>query len=890
MAVAAERLRRQLELEEEAVGVTRTEYFSTVAKLKKNGHGSTTGTGRDLLYSIIAPLHEAIIERIAEHKRGRVSLCNKFIASLPAEHTAFITAKNLIDGALAEDTLSSRAAALGSDLVDQANALKLQQFESGAHEAMEHRLRQAPTELLKKKVKKAFFEKWYREQIDPVELDKAERVRTGLVLLHIASGVAGKYIQTTPYKPRGKQHTTNKIQITDEFMRESKSREELRSLFSPKWPISVVPPRDWESIAGGVYYSEELRSRTRFIRSWNNRYLKQMHRRMHEYPQMFTAVNTAQQTAWRVNRNVLAVLQEALELGGGKRFALPIIDRKELPPLEGLSPSSKAFQDAQRARGEMISRFTHLQGTVTMAEKHLEDPELYFGYALDTRGRGYPVYGGRYLSPQGDDISKSLLEFAHGEALGSPDGIDWLLYGAASVYGIDKVSRAERVAWAEAHAEVMAACANDPFSSENRNFWTAADKPWSFLAFCFEVRGALEEGEEHVSHISIPQDGCQNALQHVAGMLRDRDLALRTSVISDGSGRPRDLYQDIADRANAILSAMTGDRRSVAELMALGEEVRKMLSDKDEESKLWAERMREVDQALLPKLLAGQIDRSMTKRPVMTCTYDVSTFTRKEQISDAIDSNIAKQGEAYCIVDDLRWRASLFLEPVIHEATCSIITAAFIYLGWLKDLVDVVTSRPACSRCERCGKTVCKCECAVTSEVQRKARRLQCNCKRGVRGMEWVTPLGFPVYHDKQTREIKRVSTIVGTHKVSASFAESTGRVDRKRVRTGMAANFTHSFDAAMLWDVVLRMNSGEESCPLALIHDSFGTLPSRSTRLAQELRESYVWLYSKNRLEELLEYTARRLEPHERELLPELPAMGELQVKQALESEYIFS
>ncbi len=886
MAIEVYRIKRQLELEKEAVGVTREEYFSMVAKLKKNGHGSTTGTGRDLLYSIITPLHEAIVERISEHGRGRVSLCNRFIASLPAEYTAFITAKNLIDGALAEDNLSSRAAALGNDLVDQANAIKLQEFESGAHEALEHRLRQAPTELLKKKVKKAFFDKWYRDQIDPVELEKSERVRTGLVLLHIASSIAGKYIKTTPYKPRGKQHTTNRIQITEEFMAESKSREELRSLFSPKWPISVVPPRDWESLSGGVYYSEELRARALFVRSWDKRYLRKMHRRMGEYPQMFAAVNEAQKTAWRVNRNILGVLQEALELGGGKRFALPVIDRKELPPIAGLSPNSKAFQDAQRARGEMISRFTHLQGTVTMAEKHVEDPELYFGYALDTRGRGYPVYGGRYLSPQGDDISKSLLEFAHGEALGSPDGVDWLLYGAASVYGIDKVSRAERIVWAEEHAELMAACATDPFSSENRNFWTAADKPWSFLAFCFEVRGALQDGEAHVSHISIPQDGCQNALQHVAGMLRNKDLAIRTSVISDGSGKPRDLYQDIADRANEILSGMTGDKRSIEELLTLSREIQKQLSDKDENSKLWAGRRQEISKALLPKLLAGNIDRSMTKRPVMTCTYDVSTFTRKEQISEAIDTNIEKKGGEFCIDDELRWGASLFLEPIIHNATCDIITAAFVYLKWLKEVADVMTSKPACSRCEKCGKTVCKCECEATSEVQRKARRLQCNCRSGVRGMEWVTPLGFPVIHDKQTREIKRVNTIVGTHKVSASYAEDTGRVDRKRVRTGMAANFTHSYDATMLWYVVLQL----AGIPLALIHDSFGTLPSRSSQLALELRKAYVWLYSKNRLSELLEYTANRLELHERELLPELPEMGELEVEQALESEYIFS
>lgn len=886
------RIIRQIEVERKSIDISAAAYVTGQRKLKASGHGSSSDIGRDFVTSIVEPLTERIITEIAERGRGRITLATKFIASLPPMTLAYIAARHLIDGALSGDLVAKRASLLGDDLIDQVNAIKLQEHESGAYEAMIRRMNRAPSEHLRKTVCKAFTARWYKDQIDPVDLSAADRVKAGLIMLHLASLSAAQWVEKVPHRSAGKKHTAHRLQITPTFMEEMSKREELRSLFSPQFPIFLSPPRDWTSVFSGCYYTPELNKRCKLIRSWNYDYLREINDRVSEFPQMLAGINAAQKTAWRINTNILDVIEECLRLGGGDKWALPIIDKHQLPKLKGLSPNSHEFKRAQKIRCELISRNIQMQGIVNAARTHTEEPEIYFGYAVDTRGRGYPVYGGRYLSPHGCDLAKGLLEYSTGEAIGGQEGVDWLFYGAANAYGVDKVSRAERIKWGEDNSELMAAIANDPYRSEHRAFWTAADSPWQFLAFCFEVRGLLQDYGQHITRINVAQDGCQNALQHVAAMLRDSDLAMRCSVINDGSGCPRDLYQDVADTANAIIAtnAQT-DPRPTSELVALGEEIRKKILDKERtDSNKWIPRLGEVDRALMPRLLAGAVDRSMTKRPVMTCTYDVSNFTRKEQISDAIIKNMSKYGEAYPIHDGLRWRAAMYLEPVIFAATLQTIPAAFRYLDWLKEVANLVTAHPDCSTCPTCGKAQCKCECPLPSSLARKKQHVTCRCHTGVSGMEWITPLGFPVLHRKYNRDVMRIDTVIGSHRLQTSFSIDTGRIDRVKMRQGVAANFTHSYDAAMLWDVAARMRGA----PLALVHDSFGTLPTQSTRLAKELRESFVRLYSYNRLEQFRANAIAQLRRNGREdltsVVPPLPDMGDLHIEDALQSEYIFS
>ena len=124
-----------------------------------------------------------------------------------------------------------------------------------------------------------------------------------------------------------------------------------------------------------------------------------------------------------------------------------------------------------------------------MAEKFADEPEIYFPWALDWRGRLYPVPG--LVNPQADDLGKAMLEFAVGKPLGER-GAYWLAIQLANKFGNDKVSFDDRIAWVRDHEAEILDSAKHPL--DGRRFWIQADDPWQFLAACFEWAGYKEQG------------------------------------------------------------------------------------------------------------------------------------------------------------------------------------------------------------------------------------------------------------------------------------------------------------------------------------------------------------------------------------------------------------
>ena len=155
--------------------------------------------------------------------------------------------------------------------------------------------------------------------------------------------------------------------------------------------------------------------------------------------------------------------------------------------------------------------------------KFSEYEKFFFVYQMDFRGRKYVTSS--FLSPQGPDYARAKLEFGDGKPLGDR-GRYWLAVHGANVFGYDKVSFDDRVAWVEENEESILAYARDPFQARE---WTEADKPWCFLAFCHEWKRTVVDGG--VSYLPVSLDGSNNGLQHLSAMLRDtRGVWQRTCV------------------------------------------------------------------------------------------------------------------------------------------------------------------------------------------------------------------------------------------------------------------------------------------------------------------------------------------------------------------------
>src|SRR5437867_10975057 len=209
-----------------------------------------------------------------------------------------------------------------------------------------------------------------------------------------------------------------------------------------------------------------------------------------------------------------------------------------------------------------------------------DEPQFYFPYQLDHRGRAYPVP--QLVNPQADDIGRSLLEFAEGKPLGER-GAYWLAIHIANCYWKkNKVSFDERLAWVHQHEQEIMAFADDPLCFPR--FWDEADKPWTFLAACKEWKRYREEGPNFRSHLPVSMDGTANVYQHLTAMGSDPIGGRASNLVP--ADEPEDIYQEVADH---VSRRVTRDAENAGE------------NDRDP-----------------ARQLLGKIDRSVVKHATMT--------------------------------------------------------------------------------------------------------------------------------------------------------------------------------------------------------------------------------------------------------------------------------
>jgi DNA-directed RNA polymerase len=279
---------------------------------------------------------------------------------------------------------------------------------------------------------------------------------------------------------------------------------------------------------------------------------------------------------------------------------------------------------------------------LTIAERMAPETALYFPYTLDFRGRIYAQVP--FLNPQGHDIAKGLLTFAHGKPIGDGSGPGWLAIHGANVYGFDKASLEERIAWVETHREVILACARDPLGE---SFWQDADSPWMFLAFCFEWAGYMRDGAAFVSCLPIALDGSCNGIQHFSAMLRDAVGGAAVNLVP--GDKPSDIYATVANLTALKLRLLSSTIGGVEAGWA----------------KLWGD---------------FGIDRKITKRPVMVLPYGGTYMACKDYVEDAV----LERGPAP-IKDRKEFnKATHFLAKQVWSAIGETVIGARECMSWLQ--------------------------------------------------------------------------------------------------------------------------------------------------------------------------------------------------------------
>jgi DNA-directed RNA polymerase len=612
----------------------------------------------------------------------------------------------------------------------------------------------------------------------------------------------------------------------------------------------VCPPRDWTGVLDGGYISPYLK-KNKLVKNNNRDYLRKL--ATAEMPMVYEAINHIQATAWQVNSKVLEVVQGLWEIG---QAVAELPDREDEPLIPYPYPEKDTKVDSYTEEEiDVIKKWkretyeTHKRNVqkrsvrilvaqiLRIANQFSKYEKIWFPYQMDFRGRIYPIPV--LLQPQGSDLAKGLLRFAEGKEV-DENSVKWLKIHGANVYGYDKESYENRIRWIDERADEIISYAENPL--QNRG-WTEADKPFQFLAWCFEYNVYLSNPDAFRTHIPIQLDGTCNGLQHYSALLRDPVGGAAVNLTD--ALKPNDIYAKVAEKLeeklNEHIRSNTEDIASVASDSNSGDaNFSRAVLDSKSLARCW---------------LNLGINRKLTKRPVMVLPYGGTILSCREYIGEYLTDNYSPNfiWEHFKIGEnptDCTYKVSVWLSKFLWESIQETLKAATVGMDYLRKISRLTT--------------------------------------RNKQYLEWLTPAGLLVRQAYPTRKKKEVKTeLYGSILKVRVNIDDESQLDSQRQVNGICPNFIHSLDAACLMIYLLKCKASGINSVMS-VHDCYGTLAPDADKSAQYLREAFVEIYRQPVLENFTDDIRQICD--ESIDFPEIPEKGELDIEDVLTSMYFFN
>jgi DNA-directed RNA polymerase len=452
--IDAEKIKRELDLEEEAINIGIKKYQEDKAKQEI----SELPPGRKLIQIAMTSMIQALEEFKSPKAGGGGRLVNtrKYLKSVSNEVLAFITVKKLVNCLYEPIKVQKVAIQLSQLIIDHMEYEEFKKDSPGYYRMLNDKVFPHSTSYYNKKSIIARARK--KANLEHIVWPEEDRLHMGIKLIDM-------YIESTGLIERVRHpdddlyylHSTEKVR---DWVEKQHSRCEL---LDPLYMPMVIPPKPWNTPFGGGYISNYATMKFKLIKSDSKQALEALLDK--DLSNVYRAVNAVQDVPWRINQKLYSIMKEAWDSGtclGG----LPRQDEEPLPDKPWSNDDEfEAYKtdDPQVIRkwkneatviylkrvGTRSKRISMIQ-KLWIAEKFLKDEEIYFVWTLDWRGRMYPV--STFIHPQADDTGKALLEFAKGKPLGER-GAWWLAVHLANEYGYDKCSFDDRVKWTHEHQE-----------------------------------------------------------------------------------------------------------------------------------------------------------------------------------------------------------------------------------------------------------------------------------------------------------------------------------------------------------------------------------------------------------------------------------------------------
>lgn len=823
----------QLKLEEAmtergAMNVLRGFQFAVSSKTEDN-----TSYGQQIIKGRILQLSEAIqkwIEETGKGKAGNNATAWKKVKDVDPNTLAFLTLKNVLAAISNLRTLQFVSVSIGSSIEDE---LRLSEIRATERKEYEKIIKGA-----NKRSSNHYRHVYAVRMADRVDAWKRwtriERLHVGMKMLDLCIETVG--LVSITHQNLGKEQSLKYVKALPETMEWIEKHQGIISLMRPKYEPMVVQPKDWTTPTDGGYISSSIKP-LKLVKTKNSAYMEEL--KYVDMPIVYEAVNTLQRTAWQVNSQVLEVM-ENLWSANSTIAGIPPKEGNPLPSkpfdIETNLESRKEYRtQAARVHMENLSLRGHRVAfhiTLDIAKRYNNFKKIYMPYQLDFRGRVYAV---PHLNPQGSDYQKALLRFANSKPLGS-EGWKWLAIHGSNLAGNDKVSLEDRVQWVLDHEEEILSIAADPY---NNRGWcqtiggVEVDKPWQFLAFCFEWQGYTEHGDSFVSKIPVALDGSCSGIQHFSAMLRDEVGGQAVNLVPQQL--PADVYQLVA---NKVIEQAKEDAEHGTE-------------DELKHTDEGVAYIREGTRTLAKQWLEFGITRKVTKRSVMTLAYGSKEFGFKEQVLEDILRPARQSNKEFPFSND-GYAAAQYIAKAIWVSVNRVLVKAGEAMHWLQSAASIAAAD---------GLPV-----------------------------RWTTPVNFPVMQAYPDVSKHRVLTSINGKVVYLTMYRDKDKLDRRKQSQGIAPNYVHACDGAHLMLTVVRAKQ-EGIHSFGMIHDSFGTCAGDTETLFRVVRESFVEMYEEiDVLGQFREEIIDRLSDEARDLLPDLPEKGSLSLEAVCDSRYCFA
>lgn len=558
----------------------------------------------------------------------------------------------------------------------------------------------------------------------------------------------------------------------------------------------IYPPNKWTSPTKGGFLTGLTSVISPKFESHYLPYLQEF-TKLGQLNFVYKNLNYMSSVSWCLNSFMVSALKAFSE--EFNKIPSSLVENLEIPPnLQDIHKKDYSrLADYQNSRGKRI-----FLNTLNRVVSGFGDNILYFPHQVDFRGRVYCQVS--ILGYQLEDIVRGLLQFWESQPLGK-NGLTWLKYQLAGLYGMDKLSLADRVKFVDENYHQILESARNP---KTESWWTLAENPWQLLSICHELLKISQfEGpvEQYKCRIPIHQDGSCNGLQHYAALGRDYYGGKTVNLISS------ELKQDVYLEVLKVLISKLNDDNS--------------------------------NHAIIRKL----VTRKLVKRPIMTQVYGVTQYGAANQVLDVLKPAYLKN---HLNPDELEYynqnsmTITREIVRVIFDSMSDLFKHTKILQNWLYNNCYRVTSR-------------------IDNEDlgYGKEKHIDFLKFNNFKPMMWTSVSGFPViqFYYKPSRRI--IKTPLQTVTIESDLTLGSGlkrdllkakRIDLYKQMNAIAPNFIHSLDSVHML-LTCSKCQGEE-LPFVAVHDSYWTTVNNADRLGQILRAEFASLYSRDLLRYLYE------------------------------------